>query len=83
VPREVWRGMASSADNYLRDLGFLIRERALKARADVRSSPDDFNRGQLMAFHEVLSLMQSQADAFAIPLETLSLEGIDPDKDLL
>jgi hypothetical protein len=36
-----------------------------------------------MAFYEVLSLMQSQADAFAMPLESLSLEGIDPDKDLL
>ena len=40
--------MASTANNYLRDLGFVIRERA-----------------------------------FAIPLEQLSLDRIDPEKDLL
>jgi hypothetical protein len=75
--------MASSADNYLRDLGYLIRERALKAKAEATSDPGDFTRGQLMAFYEIVSLMQSQADAFAIPFAQLSLDRIDPDRDLI
>jgi hypothetical protein len=36
-----------------------------------------------MAFCEVVSLMQSQADAFGIPFERLSLDGIDPETDLI
>jgi len=31
----------------------------------------------------VLSLMQQQADAFDLPLTDLSLDGLDPDRDLL
>lgn len=75
--------MASAADHYLRDLGYLIRERALKAKEEARSEPGDFARGQLMAFYEVVSLMQAQADAFEIPFEQLSLDGVDPDRDLI
>ncbi len=75
--------MASSADHYLRDLGFLVRERALKAKAEAESDPSDFTLCQLMAFHELVSLMQSQAHSFAIQLEHLSLDGIDPDSELL
>jgi hypothetical protein len=75
--------VAPSADHYLRDLGFLVRERALKAKSEAESDPNDFTRGQLLAFHEIVSLMQSQAQSFAIPLGKLSLDKIDPDRDLL
>lgn len=75
--------VASTADHYLRDLGYLIRERALEAKEEAKREPSDFATGRLTAFHEVVSLMQSQADAFAIPLERLSLDGIDPERDLL
>jgi hypothetical protein len=36
-----------------------------------------------MAYYEVLSLMQSQAEAFQLPLNDLALSGLDPDRDLL
>jgi hypothetical protein len=36
-----------------------------------------------MAYYEVLSLMQLQAAAFDIPLEQLSLHGLDPERNLL
>jgi hypothetical protein len=75
--------MASSPDHYLRDLGYLIKEAALSAKAEAAADPGDYTRGQLMAFYEVVSLMQSQAVAFEMPFEQLSLEGFDPDRDLL
>ena len=36
-----------------------------------------------MAFHEVISLMQQQVQAFGIPLEDLGLDDIQPEKELL
>ena len=72
--------------HYLRDLGHLLRDEAEKARAATNSAAAenlDFERGQLMAYVSVLSLMQQQAVSFGLPLSDLSLEGLDPERDLL
>src|SRR5215469_8932664 len=72
--------------NYLHDLGTLIKEQAREAKAQKDSSTggssQDYNSGYLMAWYEVVSLMQQQAEAFGIPFESLDLQDIDPDKDL-
>ncbi|HMU41249.1 MAG TPA: hypothetical protein PKE31_19735 [Pseudomonadota bacterium] len=71
---------------YLQDLAFLIKARATEAKQDreSRSCKDlAYALGRLMAFHEVISLMQQQATAFGLPLTTLGLADIDPDRDLL
>lgn len=72
---------------YVRDLSFLIKEMAFEAKrtADTsqsESSPE-FYSGRLMAFHEIVSLMQQQAEAFGITLDEIGLAGIDPEKMLL
>lgn len=76
-----------SAANYLLDFGGLVRELALRAKQeyeDQRSSADaQFLLGRLGALHEIVSLMQQQAIAFSLALKDVSLEGIDPDRDLL
>lgn len=76
-----------STANYLQDLGDLVRELALRAKQvydDQRTSPDaQFLLGRLSALHEIVSLMQEQAVAFNLTLEKVSLEGIDPERDLL
>jgi len=74
--------------NYLYDLGFLIKERALNAKKtreqeEKGSEGYMYESGRLMAFNEVVSIMQQQAEAFGIPLEELRLEDIDPDRDLV
>jgi hypothetical protein len=70
--------------HYLADLGRLLLEEALQARdAAVGASATDFERGQLFGLYKVLSLMQEQAVAFQIPLSELSLDGLDPDRDLI
>lgn len=74
--------------NYLRDLGFLIKERALKAKAERNAERDGtdahlFEAGRLMAYHEVVSMMQNQAAAFQLPIKDLSLGDIDPERDLV
>ncbi|MFN2629002.1 MAG: hypothetical protein ABR569_10250 [Gaiellaceae bacterium] len=76
----------STEANYLRDLGYLLREAALEAKsaAEAAPAPDRaFQLGRLMAYHEVISLMQQQAHAFELPLARVALEGIDPERDLL
>jgi hypothetical protein len=72
--------------NYLHDLGTLIKENAKEAKkqkdSSIGSSSQDYNSGYLMAWYEIVSLMQQQAEAFGIPFEALDLHDIDPDKDL-
>jgi hypothetical protein len=72
---------------YLEDLGFLLREQALeaKARRDAAQNREDriFHTGELLAYYAVISLMQQQATGFDIPLEELRLDELVPDRDLL
>lgn len=71
-------------EDYLRDLGVLIRELAVEAKANTDDGKrTEFTVGYLAAFHRVVSLMQQQAEAFNLPAEVISLEGLDPDEDLV
>lgn len=73
--------------NYLHDLGILLKEMALKAKAkkqsSLRSEDEAFATGYLAAFHRVISLMQQQAEGFQIPFQDIGLEDIDADEDLI
>lgn len=65
------------------DTSRLLLAAALTARAVATEGGDAFDRGRLSALHEVVSLLQQQAQAFGVPLADLGLEGVDPDRDLL
>ena len=74
----------SAHANYLRDLGDELRRQAQAARDEARANPNDaFAQGQAHAFYAVLSLMQHQAEGYALPLRDLALDGLDTDRDLL
>ena len=79
--------MAGTADHYVLDLGALLKEKALEAKAQASAaagSPEhQFELGRSMAYYEVLSLMTQQADAFGLPRAALSLRDFDPEVDLL
>ena len=69
---------------YLRDLGYLLKERALEAKRKSDESPDEpFAIGISMAYYEVISLMRNQAISFEIPLEDLCLSDVVPERDIL
>ncbi|MDP5226834.1 MULTISPECIES: hypothetical protein [Arthrobacter] len=71
---------------YLRDLGDLVVRQAVEAKeARLAADPVDeqYSLGRLFAYHEVVSLMQQQADAFGLDRRALGLGDIDPDRDLL
>ena len=70
-------------EDYIKDLGMLIKEYALEGREQAEKSGTDFNAGYMAAFSRVVSLMQEQAQEFGIPLEKIGLEGIDPYEDLV
>jgi hypothetical protein len=78
--------MADTHANYLLEIGQLIREageRAKKEAASAKGEEKLFQEGRLVAYYEVLSLMQHQADAFDLPLNDLALGGLDPERDLI
>ena len=68
---------------YLLDLGYFIREKAFEARKAKDERRTDYEVGRLMGYHEVISLMQSQAASFDIPLDELGLADLNPEVDLL
>ena len=68
---------------YLRDLGAVLKERALEARKQRDTGRTDFQSGRLIAYYEVLSTMRNQAEAFDLSTEDLNLHDLDPDRDLL
>jgi hypothetical protein len=73
---------------YLRDLALLIKDMAREAKTTSDASTSDIDHRalsleRLMTLHEVVSLMQQQAEAFNIPLADIGLDDIDPEKDLI
>lgn len=72
---------------YLRDLASLIKDMAREAKTTSDAFTNDTDRAlsleRLMTLHEVVSLMQQQAEAFNIPLADIGLDDIDPEKDLI
>lgn len=71
---------------YLQDLGVVLKEKALSARLESQRAVDRdraFSLGYLMAFHEVISIMQQQALAFGLDLQDISLDDINPEHDLV
>ncbi len=77
----------STHKHYLYDLGFEVKLRALEARRErdeaLEGSEDrTFHSGRVMAFNEVVAIMQQQAEGLGIPLADLRLDDIVPDRDL-
>jgi hypothetical protein len=78
--------LPSPSAHYLQDLGMLLKEMARAARRDrdaATAEDRQFATGRLMGWHEVISMMQQQARAFAIDLQDINLHDIDPEKELL
>lgn len=74
------------ASPYLQELGERVRRDAEGARAALRDAPEaerDFAAGRLLALTTTLTLMCELADAHGLDRGALSLEGIDPERDLL
>ena len=68
--------------NYLRDLGHLVRERAVQAHSERRSGDNAdaaFSQGYSLAWYEVASLMRDQAVAFQLPEGDLAFDGFNPE----
>ena len=73
--------------SYLLDVGLYLKERALEARRERDRLPEGstrrmFESGRVLAFNEVISVLQQTAEGFDIPLAELRLDDIDPDRDL-
>jgi hypothetical protein len=69
---------------YLEDVGAELRAQATAARKYARENPADaFAQGVAHGYYVVLSLLLQQADAFQIAAQSLKLDGLDPDGDLL
>jgi len=75
--------MSDNSMNYLRDLVGLIVEKAKQAKQERDSSNTDYNLGRLMAYHEVVSLIQQQSEVFDLSPEEIGMPSINADLELL
>ena len=77
--------------NYLRDVFFMLLERAREAAARARESRSSsggldgkFEEGRAQGYYEALSVMANQLDAFDIPRAAVGLdEELDLERELL
>jgi hypothetical protein len=77
---------AETLEAYLRDLGGLLKESAFEARQARDSAVGvsrEFLAGRVLAYNEVISLLQQQCHSFGLELKVVGLEDIDPDRDLV
>jgi len=70
--------MSDKLENYMYDLSRLITEYAEEAKASAFR--DEFQKGRLMAFYEIISLMRQQADIFDISSDKLGLADMTEDE---
>jgi hypothetical protein len=69
--------------HFMRDCVYELVEKARTAKAAMDTTKSDYDAGKLMAFCDVISMLQQQARSFEIPLDTIGLGDINPDVDLL
>jgi hypothetical protein len=70
-------------ERYFLDCISLIKDAAFQAKEQTKSNPSDYEMGRLMAYCEVVSLLQLEAKAFEISLKDIGLDGFEAEKDLL
>jgi hypothetical protein len=62
--------------NYLRDLGMEIVHQAESAKARPLGASDDYYKGRLFSYYEILDLMRQQAATFGIDASDIGLERV-------
>jgi len=73
---------SSNEYNFLKDLVLLLRDLVTQVKQSTSPSME-FEKGRLLAYYEVLSLIQQQAKAFGVDMAEINMEDFDPDKDIL
>lgn len=73
--------MEDTLQNYLRDLIFLLKEDLSQFGED--SSLSDFKAGEKFGITKTLSLIESQAFAFGIDLETFGFNDFEKSQNRL
>lgn len=68
---------------YLIDLVSILKDAAMEVKKKTENNSNDFDEGRLMAYHEFISLLKQQADAFGINLKDINLQDFDEYKELL
>lgn len=71
---------------YLLDTIALLKEQAIEAKRDLENSKKDdfeYNRGHLMSYCAVFSLLKQQAWLFNVNQTEIGLDNLNPEIDLL
>lgn len=74
--------MNVDSNNFLSDLVILLREKASEVKSGCATG-NDYEKGRLFAYYEVLSLIHQQAQAFGIDLNKIGMTNFNPDQDVL
>ncbi len=75
--------MESKYKYFLQDFCKIMHSKALEAKDECLKNNDDYNKGRLIVYHDLITTLQQQADAFGIDHSEINIDNIVPDKDLL
>ena len=78
--------MSDSLNKVMGEVGKAIKERAFSVKEELRthrgSSEEPFLEGMLVAYRRTIALMQEKAGECGIELGSISIDDIDPRRDL-
>lgn len=69
--------MSDRYKSYLNDVGSEIVDLAREAKKRSLKRADDYERGRLFSYYEILDLMRQQAANFDIELRDVGLERVE------
>lgn len=67
----------------LSDVSRELLEKVRTAKAEVRRSGSEYDKGRHLALYEAVALLIDQAGAFGIDPKDIGLSDVDPERDLL
>ena len=71
---------------YIRDSLFILKEQYLEAKKSLKDANEcdkEYNRGEFLAYREIIDLMKSQVRIFHVDEKDISLADVEPERDFL
>lgn len=75
--------MESKYKYFLQDFCKIMQSKVLEVKNECLKNNDDYNKGRLIVYYDLITTLQQQADAFGIDRNEINISDINPDKELL
>lgn len=71
------------SEHLIHDIVNLLIERIGEVKKHVDAYHDDYSKGQLFSFYDILTIIQQESKAFGLDDDQIGLSNFSTDKDIL